>query len=94
MGSIPGLTQAENNALLWPIKAKGQVNRLNPLGDPTIEQYYHSAMEQGRFLEKSIADANNWILQKKQQALKYIQTYTHMNSLAVDGQLQHGSSCG
>jgi hypothetical protein len=81
------LTSAEQTALLWPIKAKGAVIRHSPLGDPTIEKYYHNAMEQGRFLESSIADANNLLLQKMQLLKKYITSYTHMNSLAVDGQL-------
>jgi hypothetical protein len=83
------LTSAEQNALLWPIKAKGKVDRVNPLGDPTISAQYQNAMEQGRVLESSIADANNWLLQKKQLVNNQIQTYFHMNSLAVDGQLKH-----
>src|SRR5208337_2332221 len=83
------LTSDEQNALLWPIKAKGAVNRVNPLNDPTISQYYQQAMEQGRVLESSIADANNIILQKKQLLVNQIETYTHMNQLAVDGQLGH-----
>jgi hypothetical protein len=81
------LTDDEKQALLWPIKAKGKVDRLQPLGDPEIEQFYHNSMEQGRFLESSIADANNWLLQKKTLLDEYIISYTHMNSLAVDGQL-------
>src|SRR5271166_1872807 len=83
------LPSDEQTALLWPIQAKGKVTRLNPLGDPQVEQYYHNAMEQGRFLERNIADANNWLLQKKILLTNQIQTYTHMNSLAVDGQLGH-----
>lgn len=74
-------------ALLWPIKAKGAVVRFQPLGDPQIEQFYHNSMEQGRFLESSIADANNWLFQKKVLLNEYVISYTHMNSLAVDGQL-------
>lgn len=85
------LTPAEQNALLWPIKAKGAVTRLSPAGDPSISAAYQQAMEQGRFLESSIADANNWLLQKKQLLINQIQTYTHMNQLAVDGQLGHHS---
>ena len=76
-------------ALIWPIKAKGAVQRVQPLGDPQIEQFYHNSMEQGRFLESSIADANNWLLQKKTLLNEYVISYTHMNSLAVDGQLGH-----
>jgi hypothetical protein len=81
-----GLTDAENQALLWPIKAKGAVVRTQPLNDPTISKFYPVSMEQGRFLECSIADANNWILQKKQLLDEYVISYNHMNSLAVDGQ--------
>jgi hypothetical protein len=81
-----GLTDAENQALLWPIKAKGAVVRTQPLNDPTISKFYPVSMEQGRFLECSIADANNWLLQKKQLLDEYIISYNHMNSLAVDGQ--------
>ena len=83
------LPSDEQTALLWPIQAKGAVTRLNPLGDPQVETIYHNAMEQGRFLERNIADANNWLLQKKILLTNQIQTYTHMNSLAVDGQLGH-----
>lgn len=86
---MASLTDAEKAALLWPIKAKGAVNRFNPLGDPAIEKFYHNSMEQGRFLESSIADANNWLLQKKTLLNEYVISYTHMNQLAVDGQLGH-----
>ena len=84
-----GLTDAEQTALLWPIKAKGKVDRLQPLNDPAISQFYQNSMEQGRFLESSIADANLWLLQKKTLLNEYITSYTHMNQLAVDGQLGH-----
>src|ERR1700675_747801 len=84
-----GLTSAEQTALLWPIKAKGKVDRLQPLSDPAISQFYQNSMEQGRFLESSIADANLWLLQKKTLLNEYITSYTHMNQLAVDGQLGH-----
>src|SRR5271156_2432654 len=88
MGSSSnGLTSAEQTALLWPIQAKGAVTRLQPLNDPTISQFYSNSMEQGRFLEASLADANTWLLQKTQLLQAYITSYTHMNSLAVDGQL-------
>src|ERR1700675_2618321 len=84
-----GLTDAEQTALLWPIKAKGAVNRVQPLNDPAISEFYQNSMEQGRFLESSIADANFQILQKKTLLNEYIISYTHMNQLAVDGQLGH-----
>src|SRR5271168_1819042 len=84
---MASLTSAEQSALLWPIQAKGAVTRLQPLNDPTISQFYSNSMEQGRFLEASLADANTWLLQKTQLLQAYITSYTHMNSLAVDGQL-------
>jgi len=83
------LTTDLQNAELWPIKAKGAVTRLNPLSDPAIEHFYHKSMEQGRFLECSIADANFWLQEKKQDLIEKISMYTNMNSLAVDGQLKH-----
>lgn len=73
----------------WPIKAKGKVARLNPLGDPKIEKLYHKSLEQGRVLETSISDANLVLLEKKDQLLQRVQTYTDMNKLAVDGQFKH-----
>src|SRR5271157_4528163 len=83
------LTSSEQQALLWPITAKGAVQRWQPLGDPDVEKVYHDAMEGGRWFEKNIADANNVLLQKKIQLTNLIQSYTHMNGLAVDGQLGH-----
>lgn len=65
------------------------MNRVQPLNDPAISQFYQNSMEQGRFLESSIADANLWLLQKKTLLNEYITSYTHMNQLAVDGQLGH-----
>ena len=69
------------------LKFKGAINRKNPAGDPTIEKVYHAALEDGRWLEKNVADANHWLLQKKQQYIAKVQTYFDMNKLAVDGQL-------
>jgi hypothetical protein len=63
------------------------VQKFNPLGDPTIETYYHKALEAGRFSEKSIADAQHFLQQKQALLMKHIEGYFHMNSLAVDGQL-------
>ena len=76
-------------AELWPIKAKGAVTRLNPLGDPQIEQYYHNAMEQGRYLERNIADAQHWLQQKKKDLMEKISIQARMNQLSVDGQLSN-----
>jgi hypothetical protein len=84
-----GLTTDLQNAQLWPIKAKGAVQRLNPLGDPQIEKYYHASLEQGRHLEREIGGAQHWLLQKKKDLMEKINMYTNMNNLAVDGQLGH-----
>jgi len=75
------------NAEMWPIKAKGAVTRLSPLGDPTIEKYYHKALEDGRLLERNIGDAQHWLLQKKKDLMEKIDLYTNMNNLAIDGKL-------
>lgn len=80
--------QSLQNVLVWPIKAKGAIQRHNPLGDPKIEKKYHEALEDGRWLERNIGDANHWLLQKKQYVLDKVKTYTDMNSLAVDAQLK------
>ena len=81
------LTDLEQQALLWPIKAKDKVQRWNVLGDPAVEKYYHKAMEGGRWLEKNIADAQLHLTKAQQDLNQKILIYTHMNSLAVDGQL-------
>lgn len=75
---------------LFPITVPGAITRHNPAGDPTIEKYYHKALEDGRLLEANVADANNWLLQKKQKYENDIKNYLTMNQLAVDGQLPHG----
>jgi hypothetical protein len=81
------LTTDLQNAEMWPIRAKGAVTRLNPLGDPTIEKYYHKSLEQGRLLERNIGDAQHWLLQKKATLMTHIATWTSMNTLAIDGKL-------
>ena len=87
--SSTGLPANLQAAELWPVQAKGAVQRLNPLGDPTIEKFYHNAMEQGRFLERNIADAQHWLAQKEKDLMEKILMHTRMNSLAVDGQLSN-----
>src|SRR5271170_4407140 len=84
--SLPSDEQA---ALLWPIKAQGAVTRLSPAGNPAVSSVYSNSMEQGRFLESSIADANTQLLQAKQELFDKLTFLSHMNSLAVDGQLGH-----
>lgn len=81
----PGLQAAE----LWPIKCKGVATRLNPLGDPEIEHIYHQALEQGRFVERNIADAQFSLAQKQKELMRSIATHVHLNSLAVNGQLSN-----
>lgn len=83
-------TQDLQNAETWPIRAKGAVTRLTPLGDPSIEGsggYYHQALESGRLTERNIGDAQHWLLQKKKDLMEKINMYTNMNSLAIDGKL-------
>jgi hypothetical protein len=80
-----GFNQALASAELWPIKAKKKVVNWNPLGDPTVEKFYHKAMEDGRALETSITDANHWLIQRRNQlinkdiphAINYIASATH-----------------
>jgi len=81
MGSLPGS--------LFPITVPGAIIRHTPAGDPTVEQYYHKAMEDGRLLEASVGDANNWLLEQKMAITREINAYLSMNQLAVDGQLGH-----
>src|SRR5271157_2486683 len=87
--STPGLTPDLKAAELWPITAKGAVVRLTPLGDPTIAKYYQKSMEEGRILENSISDANDWLLKKKQKLYADIASYTRLQSIATNGQLKH-----
>ncbi len=77
------------NAELWPIQAKGKVMRLTPLGDPTIAKYYQKSMEEGRILENSIADANDWLLKKKQKLYADIASYMRLQSIATNSQLKY-----
>jgi hypothetical protein len=77
------------SVLIWPIHAKGAVIKHNPLGDPKVEHFYHQALEDGRWLERNVASANHWLLQKKQYVQDKIKTCLDMNKLAVDGQLRH-----
>jgi hypothetical protein len=74
------------NNQIWPIKAKGAVTRLNPLGDPEVEKFYHKALEQGRMLETSLGDANNWLAERKREVLARIQTMLDINKVAINAQ--------
>lgn len=71
---------------MWPIQAKGAVTRLNPLGDPEIEKAYHKALEQGRMLETSLGDANNWLAERKREVLARIQVMMDINKVAINAQ--------
>lgn len=86
MGLPPSLAAAE----LWPIHAEGAIIRHNPAGDPDVEQHYHQALEDGRWLEQNVADANHWLIQKQMYWQHRIQTYLSINKLAVDGQFKLG----
>jgi hypothetical protein len=83
------LSDTLNKIELFPIKAKGAVTRRNFAGIPTIEGIYHTALEQGRFTESSIADAMFAIKQKKLDLEEKITQYLDINKLAIDGQLRH-----
>lgn len=85
MGLPPSLQAVQ----LWPIHTKGAIIRHSPLGDPSVEKAYHEALEDGRWLEKNIADANHWLLQKQQYWKNQVSTYLSINKVAVDGQLRH-----
>jgi len=91
MGSTPigSLNTSLQNAEIWPIKAQGAIIRHSFAGDPTVESTYHKALEDGRWLEASIGDANNQLLELKMRITKDINTWLSMNQLAVDGQLGH-----
>lgn len=70
------------------IQAKSSnVTRATILGDPQISKIYTNSMEQGRFLESSIAHAQREIQGSQNAISNYIQHYTDMNLLAVDGKL-------
>src|SRR5271157_4928618 len=70
--SLPPVDQA---ALLFPIQAKGAVTRILPAGNPDVNSVYSNSMEQGRFLEASIADANTQLLQSAQDLARMISFY-------------------
>lgn len=81
-----GLNDTLKQAQLWPIHAKGKATRLNPLGDPKIAKYYGNSLEQGRLLEKSIGDANLWLMERKREVLARINTYLDINKVATNAQ--------
>ena len=86
-----GLPQNLKNAEMWPIKAKGKVTRLNPLGDPKVEHFYHKALEPGRHLETSLGDANNMLAERKREVLARIALLLDVNKVAVNAQYgKHG----
>ena len=84
-----GLTPALQNAELWPIRAKTKVANWHPLGDPSVEHYYHEALEDGRELQKSIADANYWLIKERQNLQKHIQQLFNHVAVATTGKLDN-----
>ena len=84
-----GLTPALQNAELWPLKAKTRVTNWHPLGDPSVEHYYHESLEDGRELQKSIADANNLLIKEKQNLQKHIQQLFNHVAVATTGKLDN-----
>jgi hypothetical protein len=73
-------------AQLWPITAKGRINRIQPAGDPKIESIYHKSLEPGRHMEHSIADANHWLIQKKKDLTEKIGHSLALNTAVVHGE--------
>jgi hypothetical protein len=84
-----GVTNAAGNVgqELWYIQAKGSVQRLNLLANPTVSPIYAKSLEQGRLLESSIGDAMTWIQEKKEEYTTEILQWMHLNLLGTDGQL-------
>ena len=83
------LTQELQSHLLWPIEAKGSVQRWKPLGDFEIEHFYHTSLEDGRQLEKSITDANNWLIERRNGIQRHIQQLFDHVKIATDGKLDN-----
>jgi hypothetical protein len=81
-----GLPQDLKNAQMWPIKAKGKVQRLDFAGDPKVEAIYHKALEPGRHLESSLGDANNLLAERKREVLARIALLLDVNKVAVNAQ--------
>jgi hypothetical protein len=82
-------TSTLQQAQTWPIKAQGAVQRFKPFGDPKIENFYHKSLEDGRQLEKSVTDANNWMMEKRDIIQKHIQQAFNQVKLATDGKLDN-----
>ena len=84
-----GFTAKLQAAETWPINAKKAVTNWKPFGDSQIETYYHNALEDGRELQKSITDANNWLMEEKKHALQHIQQLFNHVKLGTDGKLDN-----
>lgn len=74
---------------IWPIQAKGKVERLDLFGDPDIEKTYHKSLEQGRVLESSLGDANYALANRKRAVNEQIANLMNLQKLAIDGQNTH-----
>jgi hypothetical protein len=86
---LGGLDQTLANAQVWPIRALGAVKRHQFADDPTFQQYYQKALEDGRWLESSVADANAWLVKRKKDLKEKIQHKIDSAILAADGQNKH-----
>src|SRR5208282_1311138 len=71
---------------LWPVKAQGAVQRLTFASDTQIEKQFHKALEQGRVLESSVADANFYLASRQRDLMEKINHFLACQKLAVDGQ--------
>lgn len=85
--AITNAGSVANTTDLWPVQNWGTPPRLTLAGVPGVEQVYHQAFEQGRFLERSNGDAMTELMTKKVDLDEKIQQYLNMNKLALDGQL-------
>jgi hypothetical protein len=54
-----------------------------------VETFYHSALEDGREMQKSITDANNWLMEEKKHALDHIQSLFNHVKLGTDGKFDN-----
>ena len=84
-----GLPPSLQASLLWPINAKKAVTNWHPLGDPQVEKTYHTALEDGRELQKSITDANNWLMQRQKQVMVDIQHLFNSVKIGTDGKFDN-----
>jgi hypothetical protein len=87
MGTSPSGLPTE----LFPIQVKGDIQRLNPMGDPTVSKYYTKALEQGRWAETSLGAAMNSLMTRKNDLQEKVTSYLSLQKVAQDGELPDAS---